>query len=298
LAHRIANNYTKSFACFPDCTDLGLDFFQFKEYNITISAKKQKNANIVNGGEMMDCKMLMEKINKQTFNRTDIFHAAVSIKKDFKETLMRNLIEELQKNGYIRRIARNEYIRESEASEKEEYRGMYSATALNLLEQVERSYPYLNYQIWELMWLNEFTNHLLARNIICLEVENDGCEFVYSTLSPSYTGKILLKPSEKELEYYSVDDGIIINRLVSEAPSSAKNSHQPALEKIIVDLFANKLLIGIISRGDYSDILERMFSKYQIDQKKMFRYARRRNKGDEIARYIRENTRIELRERK
>jgi hypothetical protein len=244
----------------------------------------------------MDCEILLKKINNEVFDRQDIYNAAISIKKDFRETLMRNLMEELLKNGYISRVARNQYVKGSGDLGKKEYAGVYSENALNVLEQVGEAYPYLNYQVWELNWLNEFANHLLARNVICLEVENDGCEFVYSTLSASYSGRMLLKPSEKELEYYSVDDGIIINRLVSESPSRKENAHQPALEKIIVDLFANKMLVSMISKGDYGDILERMFSKYKIDQKKMFRYARRRNKADEIAEYIRENTSIQLRE--
>ena len=66
------------------------------------------------------------------------------------------------------------------------------------------------------------------------------------------------------------------------------------MEKIIVDLFANKTVSALVSKGDYPDMLERMFSKYIIDQSKLFRYARRRNKAKVIAEYIRNNTNIDL----
>ena len=66
------------------------------------------------------------------------------------------------------------------------------------------------------------------------------------------------------------------------------------LEKIIVDLFANKLLNSILSKGDYPEMLERMFEKYKINQVMLFRYARRRNKEKEIFDFIKDKTNINL----
>ena len=161
-----------------------------------------------------------------------------------------------------------------------------------LIRDIKEQYPYINFQIWELNWLNEFLNHLLAHNRIFLDIENDGCEFVYSSLREKYNKSLLLRPTEKELDYYSDDGGIIIDRLVSESPKGYENGSP--LEKIIVDLFANKTVSSMLSMGDYSDMLERMFSKYVIDQSKLFRYSRRRNKDRIIYDYIKNNTDIDL----
>ncbi|NCB02903.1 MAG: hypothetical protein EOM67_12145 [Spirochaetia bacterium] len=91
---------------------------------------------------------------------------------------------------------------------------------------------------------------------------------------------------------YGTDDGIIIDRLVTEAPKSDGESYQVPLEKLIVDLFANKSLM--LSKGDYPSAIEIMFSKYRINQVAMLRYARRRNKVKDVFEFLRDNTLIEL----
>ena len=50
----------------------------------------------------------------------------------------------------------------------------------------------------------------------------------------------------------------------------------------------------MVSQGDYANVLETIFEKYSVDQLKMFRYARRRNKKDEVRSFIEKNTDIKL----
>ncbi len=234
-------------------------------------------------------KNILKKIDKNVFDRKDILEAVLSESMDFKESSMRNFMEKLLNDKFIIRVGRNRYVLNDN---KTDYKGKFSEDAEVLIRDIKEQYPYINFQIWELNWLNEFLNHLLAHNRIFLDVENDGCEFVYSSLREKYNKGLLLRPTEKELDYYSDDGGIIIDRLVSESPKGYENGSP--LEKIIVDLFANKTVSSMVSKGDYSEMLERMFSKYVIDQSKLFRYARRRNKDRIIYDYIKNNTAIDL----
>jgi len=110
--------------------------------------------------------------------------------------------------------------------------------------------------------------------------------------APAVPGRVLLRPKARELQQYSTDDGIIINHLVTEAPKSDGERYQVPLEKLIVDLFANKNLM--LSKGEYPSAIEMMFSKYRIDQVAMLRYARRRNKVKEVFEFLRDKTTIEL----
>lgn len=159
---------------------------------------------------------------------------------------------------------------------------------------MKKQYPYLGFQVWELAWFNEFLVHLVARNRIFVDVENDGCEFVYSSLSEKYQGKMLLRPSAKELQYYSRGEGFIIERMISESPKAKAMPYETPIEKLIVEMFANKSLMSMISKGDYPYALEIMFEKYNIDRAKMLRYARRRGKEKEIVSYIGEHTEIDI----
>ncbi len=66
------------------------------------------------------------------------------------------------------------------------------------------------------------------------------------------------------------------------------------LEKVIVDLFANKKLRSMVHIGEYAKAIKEMFDKYYIDQAKLFRYAARRNKKEEVYRFLTEEAGIEI----
>ena len=240
----------------------------------------------------MDASIILDKINKDSFTRRDVFDAASSACDDFKESDMRNLMEAMLVGGSIVRIAHNRYVRKE--SSKQEYKPVYSDEAKKLIKDVKEKYPYLSFQVWEITWFNEFLNHLVAHNRIFLDVENDGCEFVYSSLADDYGGRMLLRPSVKELQYYIQTDSIIVERLVSESPKGRNDAYEVPIEKLIVEMFANKILMRMISKGDYPEALETIFEKYNVDQIKMLRYARRRNRKDELVNYIKEYTNIKL----
>ena len=124
-------------------------------------------------------KNILKKIDKNVFDRKDILEAVLSEFPDFKETSMRNFMEKLLNDKFIIRVGRNRYVLNDN---KTDYKGKFSEDAEVLIRDIKVQYPYINFQIWELNWLNEFLNHLLAHNRIFLDVENDGCEFVYSSL--------------------------------------------------------------------------------------------------------------------
>ena len=90
------------------------------------------------------------------------------------------------------------------------------------------------------------------------------------------------------------NNSIIIERLISESPKGDVAPYNLAIEKLIVDLFANKRLKEMISLGDYPMALESIFSMYEVNQVKMFRYARRRNKERELREFLQSRTNVDL----
>ncbi len=218
-------------------------------------------------------------------SRKDISDIAKSADDTFKDTLLRNLLAELMSKEKIFRVSRGHYVFIGEDSEKQNikksYSGIYSERALELMNNMEKRFPLVSFQAWELRWLNEFLNHLTARNYIFLDVEKESREFVYEELRDKYEGEMLLKPTEEEVYRYGKDGTILIGRLISEAPKGSKNGVVP-LEKIMVELVANKLLRSMINVSEVPQIINDMYDKYLIDDSKLLRYARRRNKEDAI----------------
>lgn len=226
------------------------------------------------------------------YTRQHILHAARKVDPSFKETQLRRLLGVLQDSNLLVRVGHDQYRKADKAVSKPLYAGQYSKAAQEVISWMEARFPLLAYRVWELTWLNEFFNHLVAHNKIFLEVEQEGCGFVFSELVERYHGKVLLRPTAQEMLNYGVDDGIIIDRLVTEAPKGVGEQYQVPLEKLIVDLFANNHLM--LPKGDYPAAIEEMFARYQIDQKAMFRYARRRNKAKALSLFLQHDTDSEL----
>ena len=93
----------------------------------------------------------------------------------------------------------------------------------------------------------------------------------------------MLKPAKKDFDLYWSKDTIVVIDLVSEAPMHASDPHKITMEKMLVDIYCDKLIKGTFSRAEYPFIVEQAFDKYRVDRTRMLRYARRRNREMEIA---------------
>ena len=240
----------------------------------------------------MNVILLYKTIANDVFSRAEIAKAAKHIDPSFKESQLRFYIGKLKNENLIVSVGRNRYSKN--LSLKKRYIPQKTETCEKIIATIKNEYPFISYRVWDLNCLNEFLNHLLAQNHIFLEVEKDGLEFIYEKLKDIFPNKILLNPSKKEIEIYSEPDDIIILPLTSESPTGTNSENEISLEKLIVDLFTNKTLQTFVSKGDYPQALEDMFEKYSINEIKLFRYARRRNKAKEIYDFICEKTNIKL----
>lgn len=198
------------------------------------------------------------------------------------------LIDDLIDKQFITKVARNQYIKTelNNFDAKMIYKPHLSDKASNLINVVESEFPLVDFIVWDLNILNEFVNHLIARNIILLDVEKSARNYVYMVLQNAYRGDILLDPTLKEIDYYLHGDIIVVGNLVSEAPKNILYPHELTIEKLIVDLFANKFLHSILSQGDYPEAISLMNENYIIDKKTLYRYARRRNYYDKVNKFM------------
>lgn len=244
----------------------------------------------------MDYEVLIDKIPNQVVTKRDIINVADSLGGNPNDATFRNLIDDLIDGKYIKRVSRNHYVKKSlkEVEGKKIYRGNLSAKSYDLINEVSSISSGIYFRVWELNFLNEFVNHLIGRNVIFLEVDKESINYVCSMIQENHKGDLLLEPTEKEIDYYLYGDIIVMTKLISEAPQNTEHPHEVPLEKIIVDLFSNKVLTSFISKADYPEALEKMFDKYIVDQNKLFRYARRRGKSQAIKEFIANTTNIQL----
>ncbi len=126
-----------------------------------------------------------------------------------------------------------------------------------------------------------------------IEVERMLEEPIFNMLSESYL-RVLLCPAQETFYTYFQENMIVVQRLLTEAPKPIQQTKSCCLEKILVDLFSNKLTGQLIQGAEYPMVFEETFRKFYIDEKKMMRYARRRNLEVKIKKFIEEETDIKL----
>lgn len=202
-------------------------------------------------------------------------------------------VEELVKNGQIIRVGRNVYSLPDDKRLTYEYK--YSELAEAVAQEIAQQYPYVNFSIFEFVQLNDFVNHLIAHNVIFLSVEAEIMDFVFETLRDKYPGKVLINPTVEIYHQYWSDNMIVLGKLTTEAPKGQKVSWHTRLEKMLVDIMAEPLLLASISRAEYPHIYEDAFDRYIVDENGLFRYASRRKVTKKIKELIRKETDIVLR---
>ena len=189
---------------------------------------------------------------------------------------------EMLKSGKIIKTGYDQYMVSAEKT-RPVYLPDYSELAATMMTQIAKKYPYIAFTVFETVLMNEFLNHLVAQNTVFLQTEKDIASFVFRFLQEEGYGNVMLKPTKNDFDLYWAKDTIVITDLVSEAPMQASDPHKITMEKMLVDIYCDKLIRGTFSRAEYPSIAAQAFAKYRIDRTRMLRYARRRNKEKEIA---------------
>lgn len=188
-------------------------------------------------------------------------------------------------NGKLTKIGYDSYVL-STGETKNIYTPMYSSSSLQLIKLVSEKYPNIKFTVFETVLMNDYLNHLIAQNTIFLQAEKDCSIFVFRFLQDIGYTNIMYKPNKNDFELYWTKDCIIITDLISEAPLRKEEPHSIMIEKMLVDMYADKLIELTYSKAEFPDICEQVQNLYCIDKVRMARYARRRNRQKEIMEYL------------
>lgn len=227
------------------------------------------------------------------FERNDLLNLLQQERSNFSASSLSWYIRNLLKKNRIIRVGKNRYCVNMPGKQKY-YNQAPSLTMKIILDEMAKEFPLVNYIVWETRQLNEFSNHQLMRNYIVIDVENMFNEFVFNHFKSLYPGKALLNPNSDDIYHYAEDESIIVRKLVTLAPHLKEDRHAMCIEKLIVDVFADKLIQSILNIAEIPSIMENMFEMYVIDETSMLRYADRRGAKERLLKFIQEKTNIKL----
>ncbi len=121
-----------------------------------------------------------------------------------------------------------------------------------------------------------------------VEVEKDAAKSVFAFLKEQNMN-VFLEPSKEVFDRYITEneDTIIVKSLITEAPIiNTKSGNTISLEKVLVDIFCDDVIFTAYQGNEMKTIYKNAFSKYSLNLGKLFRYANRRGKKEEIKDFI------------
>ncbi len=106
-----------------------------------------------------------------------------------------------------------------------------------------------------------------------------------------------LNPDEKAIDYYISESQhpVIIKKLITRSPISKLTEkkikvYTPLLEKILVDLFTESKLFYFYQGAELIHVYENALKNYALNYTKLFSYAKRREKEQDIKQFMTNHT--------
>jgi len=218
--------------------------------------------------------------SKTSFTTQDIYKFFSDQNKHLKKSSIRWHVYNLVREGKLQRIGRGVYA----INNKKEYMPDVSKYMIKISAKLKEKFPLISYCVWETGKLNEFQQHISASNMIILEVEKEGTEAIYYKIR-EMNKNTFIKPNQMMVENYVLESEspIVITPMVSESPLlKIDNVPVPTLEKMLVDIVAEKEIFYFLQGYEMSEIYQNAYEKYTININKLMRYAKRRNKYTEV----------------
>ena len=223
------------------------------------------------------------------FTREDLFEFYRYFEPDLKEGTFGWRIYSLKDKNIIRPLKRGLYV----ISNQPKYRPEVSHELIELAKRITDKFEETKYCIWEMEWLNEFSQHQASKKTILIEIEKDFVESLYYELKDSSRNELYLNPDDKDINFYIAESNypVIIKKLITRSPTARRTEkkvklYTPLLEKILVDLFAEEKLFYYLQGSELMHIYENAISNYAINFTKLFSYAKRREREHEIKQFM------------
>jgi hypothetical protein len=138
--------------------------------------------------EVMELKMTAEKFieNHPSFTTGEFADALQKGVPGIGRSTIYSILKKKCDSGEISRVSRGRFVH----SARKDYSYELSETAKDIVALIRENYPLVEFQVWELYQMNEFVNHLLAKNTIFMPSLRAAKEFgaAATITTPEYSG--------------------------------------------------------------------------------------------------------------
>lgn len=190
-------------------------------------------------------------------------------------------VTEMQANGMIEKIGYNQY-RCFEGDAKKQYVPQYSELSERIIALLKERMPETKAVLFETTLLNEFLPEKLIDNVLFLEVEKADIQSVFHMLQETGISNLIYSPRKKDFLFFRINNCVVVRGLTSEAPLERGRLNEIVIEKLLVDIFCDKLIRLTYPAEAFGDIAKAARDRYLVQSPKLLRYARRRERELQI----------------
>lgn len=242
--------------------------------------------------KIIENRLIEEFKDRDAFSREELFDFFRYFEPDLKEGTFGWRIHDLKNKDIIKSIQRGYYT----ISYKSKYKPEISGKLLKLAKVISERFEEVKYCLWDTDWINEFSQHQSGKKIIIIEIEKDFVESLYFELKDNFRFDFYLNPDEKAIDFYISESQspVIIKKLITRSPISKRTEkrskfYTPLLEKILVDLFTENKLFYFYQGAELMHVYENALKNYTLNYTKLFSYAKRREKEQDIKQFMTNN---------
>ncbi|MBN2616596.1 MAG: hypothetical protein JXR71_12965 [Bacteroidales bacterium] len=239
--------------------------------------------------KVIEKRLIEEFKDKEYFTREELLEFYRYFEPELKEGTFGWRIYDLKNRNIIKPLKRGLYV----ISYKPRYKPDITLNIIKAAKQITERFEEIKHCIWETAWLNEFVQHQTSKSTLIIEIEKGFEESLFYGLKDSMRKEVFLNPDEKAIDFYIAESNqpVIIKRLLTRPPLIKRTEkkikfYTPTLEKILVDLYAEDKLFFYLQGSELIHIYENAISNYAINFTKLFSYAKRREREQDIKQFM------------
>jgi len=149
---------------------------------------------------------------------------------------------------------------------------------------IREAFPHIRLTVWNTGALETLTGVKPTQPLTVVETDKEAAETVFKRMSKEIPS-VYLNPDKLLYERYIPlsEHPVVIHPLISEAPLTTRDGITlPTPEKLAVDILAEPHLFKPWKGTGTRNLYKHIFDENVINKSTLFRYARRRNKANEV----------------
>jgi len=237
----------------------------------------------------------------KVIRKTELRDFYVHQDKELDPNTFRRLLYALEKENVVIKVDPGVYVLNDKKNEvwtkRVSFVPEFSAELKSIYAFVQKGFPYTKTILWETRILHDFMIHQPGLNLMIVETEKESTESIFNFLDDQFTGRVFLDPDREIVEKYVLRsaNSILILPMISRSPHQRINGiPSPRLEKILVDIWSDRDKFFLFHGQELANIYETAFRNFQVSERTLFWYARRRKVEQEIRAFIAQETAIKL----